>query len=196
MKNKPDPTSPPTLKLVDETDEPVPQKSHKFTGFEEKFCHEYVVNGRRGARAARAAGYSKKGSSDTAFKLLGKPHIATRIEEITEVELEEIGVNKFVLLRELADISYSDLRDALDENGHLLPIEDWPDSIAAAVSSVKVTSYKPKGKDEPIEYTKEIKFWDKRGALSELAKVMGLTKDDDSKAPVTIIVSSADVAGL
>src|SRR5690242_16412160 len=42
------------------------------------------------------------------------------------------------LLREMARLAYSDLRQCFDVTGNLLPPEAWPESLAPAIAAVKV----------------------------------------------------------
>src|SRR5450830_1901928 len=41
-------------------------------------------------------------------------------------------------LREAARLAYSDIRELFDDEGRMLPIRRWPDSVAAAVQSIEV----------------------------------------------------------
>jgi hypothetical protein len=57
-------------------------------------------------------------------------------------------------------------------DGNLLPIHALPDSIAPAVSSLKVTERVVKGEDgQPtVERTMDVRFWDKNAALQFLGR--------------------------
>ena len=107
-----------------------------------------------------------------------------------------MGVNKHSVLREHARIGFSDIREAMDANGHLLPVGEWSDKLAAAVASVEITSYQPKGSDEPIQYTHKFKFWDKGKALNDLGKHLGIAGEDEGKVLIQVNLSAQDVGGF
>jgi phage terminase small subunit len=96
------------------------------------------------------------------------------------------------VLKELARVAFGDLREVFDERGRLLDISSLPEDTAARISSVKVqTKVLPTKDGEPadVEYTIEIKQWDKMIALTTLAKHLNLLGDNnDGNKTVTIKV--------
>jgi hypothetical protein len=80
-------------------------------------------------------------------------------------------------LRELARLAYADLRELVDEQGKLLPMKDWPDDIARAVSSVKVRKENLTAGDGEQEDVVEVKLWDKGKMLTALLQHLGLLKE-------------------
>ena len=81
-------------------------------------------------------------------------------------------------LREAARLSYSDVRELFDDTGRLKPMKDWPDGIAAAVSSVEVLQRNVTAGDGEQEHVHKIKLWDKPKNLEMLFKHLGLLKDE------------------
>ena len=79
-------------------------------------------------------------------------------------------------LSELRRLGISDVRRLYSETGELLPPDQWPDDVAAAVQSVEsVELFEGVGKNRTqIGYTKRVKFWDKTKAIELLGKNLGL----------------------
>lgn len=63
------------------------------------------------------------------------------------------------------------IRDLLNADGRLLPVDALPDRGAGAIQSIRITSKNVAGSNtgEPC-VTVEIKLWDKNAALKKLAK--------------------------
>ena len=83
------------------------------------------------------------------------------------------------VLDELARVGFSDMRKVFSPDGGLLPVGEWPEDIARAVSSVEVEElFEGSGKDrEQVGWTKKVKLWPKTEALSLLGKNLKLFTD-------------------
>lgn len=77
-------------------------------------------------------------------------------------------------LREAAALSYSDVRQLFNAQGQLLPVKEWPDSIAAAVASVEVVKKNLTTGDDKVDDVIKIRLWDKPKPLEMLFKHLGL----------------------
>jgi len=147
-----------------------------MTPKQERFVAEYIVD-LNATQAAIRAGYSVKTARAIGFENLTKPHISDAVARAQSERLDEMNVEAGVVLRELSRLATSDLRQLFREDGSLLPIDEMPDEVAAAISSIEVVTTYPNGKDEPPEYVKKVRLWDKNTALTNLAKHFGLLKD-------------------
>jgi phage terminase small subunit len=83
------------------------------------------------------------------------------------------GVSVEGIIKRLWLIGDADIRDLFNANGGLRNPQELTKEQAAALASVKMTSYTPPGDDAQTEYTKEVRFWDKRAALVDLLKHLG-----------------------
>lgn len=149
-------------------------KKGQLSPKQERFVHEYLVDA-NGAQAAIRSGYSKKGAKEAAYDLLQEPHIKAAINELKLKQQERLEISADDILRELFTIATTNLKDAFDENGQLLPIREMPDSIAKAISGLDV--YKDFTEGVEIGETRRVKLWDKIQALTLLGKHLKLFAD-------------------
>lgn len=158
------------------------------------FVEAYIRNGGNGKQAAIEAGFSEKTAESKATQLLRevkvaedlerrRAHVIVKAEENTQLTVDGV-------LRELHSIVHADLRGAFDEKGALLPPSQWPDSVARAISSVKVVEMAGGMKVDEDEgakhipmYTKEVKLWDKNSGIDKAMKHLGLFEKDNAQRP-------------
>ena len=88
------------------------------------------------------------------------------------------------VLREAGRLAYSDIRQLFDDQGNFLPIKQWPDDIARAVSSVEVVKKNVTTGDGKIDDVLKVRLWDKTGRLQDLMKHHGQLTE---KHEVTLI---------
>jgi phage terminase small subunit len=171
------------------------KKKRELTPKQKAFCREYVIDFSAGA-AARRAGYSAKTADQIGYQLLQNPSVQAVIAA-GQVKLEhnsEVSAGK--VLRELALLAFSDLGQVLDFAGNELQLRrpgDIPESARRALASVKVRRvFEGAGEDKtPVDLI-EFKLWDKRAALVDLGKHLGLWKERD---PLEVLLAGLD-AGI
>lgn len=83
------------------------------------------------------------------------------------------------ILNELKEIALVDLRLAYDDNGSLLPPNQWPDGLAKVIQAVEVEElFDGQGENRTqIGYAKRVKLWDKLRALELLGKNLSMFKE-------------------
>jgi phage terminase small subunit len=142
------------------------------------FIDEYLID-LNATQAAIRAGYNKSRAEVTGHELVRNSKIAAVIKDSLSSRSERTQITADKVLIELARLGLSDARKLFDEGGNLLPVNAWPDEIAAAVSSIEVEEIlSGKGEDRiGVGYTKKVKLWDKNAALANLAKHLGLLAD-------------------
>jgi phage terminase small subunit len=138
--------------------------------FVTEFCRD-----RNGKRASQAAGYK----NDVSNQLLRETEIALAIENDLRRREASIVRDSEAVLDELARVGFSDLRKVFSKDGGLLPVSEWPEDTARAISSVEVEElFEGSGKDrEQVGWTKKVKLWPKTEALSLLGKNLKLFTD-------------------
>ena len=154
----------------------MPKLPNGLTEKQNKFVDEYLVD-LNATQAAIRAGYSEKTAYSIGHENLSKPEIISALQQRRDEIAKTTDVTPERVLEEYAKIGFSDLRNALTSDGHLIDPHDWDDDFAAAVASVEVVKRAGGDKDEPIEYTHKIKTWDKKGALDSMARHLGMFVD-------------------
>ena len=91
-------------------------------------------------------------------------------------------------LREAGRIGFSDIRDLFDGQGNFLPIKQWPEDIARAVSSVEVVKKNVTTGDGKVDDVLKVRLWDKVAKLTNLMKHHGqLTEKVELSGTVGIV---------
>lgn len=142
----------------------------------ELFCLEYIKD-MNGARSARAVGYAEGSAHVECVRLLANPSIKARIKVLLDERNARTLLDGDQILLETKKLADSDIRRLFHQKtGTLLPMDEWPDDVAKAVSSVKVKElYNRHG--VLLGYIKEVKLWDKPKPLELLGKNKKLWTD-------------------
>lgn len=148
-----------------------------------RFVAEYLID-LNAAQAAIRAGYSEKTAKEQGARLLTNVNVQSEIQRLTKARENRTVITQDRVLLELARIGFSDIRKAVrwgetqlrvveSESGEteayhglaLIDSDKIDDDTAAAIAEV---SEGPKGI--------KIKFHDKKGALADLAKHVGVDR--------------------
>lgn len=164
-----------------------------MTDAQKRFCEEYVLD--FNATRAYKAVYPNCKTNDTARKLgsrlMTKVDITDYIQELLNESRERSKITKDMIIQELANIAFFNIKNIYKEDGSLKKVTELDDETAKAISSVKTLQkagsmamgINPKEKDKVVsiehipEQTIEIKANDKKGALELLGKHLGMFKD-------------------
>lgn len=156
----------------------------------EKFAQEYVLSGNAAAAYRIAYPSSQKWKDSAVYTqssiLLSNSKVLERVEALRNEIKVKFDVSAERLILEQSRIALFDFRKLFDESGRLIDPKDFPDDVAAAVSSVKVR--RQHREDEVSEDIIELKLWSKNTALDSLFKNKGLySEDNDQKRPMVIV---------
>ena len=151
------------------------------------------------ASAAYREVYAPKKATDktineAASRLLKNSKISARIAQVIEAAAKNTGLSIERTLREVARVSYSDVRKLFDKNGQLIPVHLLDADTAACIASVEVDEIN--SGEIVIGHTKKIKHWDKNAALEKAMKYHGLYEADNKQTvpvlpPVLNIIAVA-----
>lgn len=164
---------------------------------QERFCQEYIIDLNATAAAIRAK-YSSRRASELGYQLLQKPTVKARIQELLSERAERTMISQDRVLLEIARLAFNDPRKAFNADGSLKNIHEWPDEVAAAISSIEIVEEKSKDTDLPYESTvKKIRFWDKGKQIELAAKHLGMLNEKlmlqgDKENPLMISVVQAE----
>lgn len=162
-------------------------------GKQQRFVDEYLVD-RNATQAAIRAGYSAKTAYSIGEENLRKPEVKKAIE-IGEAEIaERTKITQDMVMKELAKIGFSNMLDYITITDGGDPVTDFtaltPDQ-AAAISEITVEEY-TEGRGDEARNVKRTKFKlsDKRSALVDMGKHLGMFKDhlvhsNDPENPLT-----------
>ena len=145
----------------------------------ELFAQE-VAKGTALERAYAMAGY--KPDPKNAARLTKNDAVRTRIDEILTLAAEKAGVTVQAVLEELAKIGFSNIADFVDVSGDMPSIAlngVGRDKLSALSEITSETVFERNGKSgKPTEVRRvKIKLWDKRAALVDLGRHLGMFKD-------------------
>lgn len=152
-------------------------ESPSLTDKQQRFVDEYLID-LNATQAAIRAGYSEKTARAVGCENLTKPDIMNAVHNAKAKRSERTQITQDRVLKEIARLGFSDLRNVMTNGGGLLNPTEWDDDTAAAISSLEVVrqnsgEYDSDGRPIP-EHVHKIKVWDKNAALEKLAKHLGI----------------------
>lgn len=132
------------------------------------FIEEYLID-LNATKAAIRAGYSSETAYSIGSENLKKPEIRARIDKAMAERSKRTGINQDRVLQELAKIGFANIRDVVDlGTAKVLPQAKEED--LACIQSIKV-----KPNEWGIE--REVKMYDKKAALVDIGRHLGMFKD-------------------
>ena len=147
----------------------------KFNAKQRAFVQEYLID-KNTIQAYKRAGYSAKTAHAAAYQAMEKPHIKAAIEIGVRKLSERAELTQDMVVAELRKIGFSDIRKLFDGDD-LVPACDLDDDTAGAISSIEVVT-RPGSQDgdgkRTVEYLHKIRLGDKRAALVDLGKHLGM----------------------
>lgn len=139
-----------------------------MTKKQKRFVEEYLID-LNATQAAIRAGYSPHTAKDIGCENLAKPNIAAAISQAMAERSRRTGINQDRVLQELARIGFAKITDVVDpKTAKIRP--DASDDDLACIQSIKI---------KPNEFgtEREVRLYDKKSALVDLGKHLGLFKD-------------------
>lgn len=167
-----------------------------LTPKERRFVDEYITH-LNATKAAIAAGYAKGSARQTASRIMSIDYIKAAVKAGMDELARETRVTAYMIIDELKKIALSDIGEAFNENGTLLPFSTMPEDVRKAISGVDVEElFEGFGQDRTwTGYTKKLRFWPKDRALELLGKHLGTFKPDDSDKPIRTFTLNYNVKG-
>lgn len=162
---------------------------------EKCFVHEYLID-LNATKAAERAGFSKKTARQLGARLLSKVHIQKAIADAMKRREARTEITQDQVLRELALIGFSDLKNYLEINPDTGAIrakgfEDMPKDASRALESItEDRTIKEDAKGDQVTVYDKVKFklHDKLGALELLGKHLNMFKSGEPPAPAVSVV--------
>ena len=158
-----------------------------MTEKQKRFVEEYLID-LNAKQAAIRAGYSVKNADKIGSELLGKTRVREAVSEAIAERSRRTGVNQDRVVRELARIAFSNFSDIVDPETARIRKDATEDDLAC-IQSIKI---------KPNEFgtEREVRLFDKRAALVDLGKHLGMWNKDAGGEPgedgVTIVNDAPD----
>lgn len=137
----------------------------------QRFVAEYLID-LNATQAAIRAGYSKATAYSAGQRLLKNVEVAAAVEAAMAERQVRTEITADMVIRELAKIAFLDPRKFFRPDGSLVPVHELDDDAAAGLAGLDVTIHVGGNGDETR--TAKIKLADKRAALVDLGKHLGL----------------------
>ncbi len=139
-----------------------------MTKKQKRFVEEYLID-LNATQAAIRAGYSPDTAGSIGAENLKKPEISSAIARAMAERSKRTGINQDRVIRELARIGLAKITDIIDPETAKIK-EDASEDDLACIQSVKI---------KPNEFgtEREVKLYDKKSALVDLGKHLGMFKD-------------------
>ncbi len=157
----------------------VNKRRRKLTDKQQRFAEEYLVD-LNVTQAAIRAGYTVRSAGQTGHKLMMNDQIAELIQAGRDRISTTVEVTQDAIANELRLLGFSNMLDyiTIGANGDAyVDLSDLTRDQAAAIASVEVEDWIEGRNGEGRDVRKvRFKVADKRGALMELAKLLGFVK--------------------
>ncbi len=147
------------------------------TDKEKRFIVEYLKDLNAG-KAAHRCGYNVS----VGYGLVKK--YRKEIQVAMDERVRRIEIDADIVLQEVAKLALANIKDLYDADGRLIPIQNLPRHVAAAISKIKVRMEKDgedaNGNAQWAEI-REVSFWDKKGSIELLMRhlnIMGVEKKE------------------
>lgn len=167
-------------------------KDGSLTPRQKRFVEEYLID-LNGGHAAERAGYSPKSARQQASYLLRKPKIKRAVAAARDIRAERTQITQDRVLEELALIAFADMAEFVD----------WSDAGIAVRSRERLSEGQTRaiaevsGNVTGTGGTVKVKLHDKRGALVDIGKHLGMFKSlHEHTGPDGKPIRFEDVNGL
>lgn len=159
-----------------------------------RFCCLYAERGKRhGYECWVEAGYEPRetrAASDQAVRrLVKKRQIQDKIRHLRAVAAEAAQVTVSEIVAGIAAIAKADRRKLFDARGKMLPADQWPEDLAAAVDIEVVEHVEPIRGLKGVTGTRvkgrkfRVRTMDRLAAWAKLAEIKGLTGAKKDEPP-------------
>lgn len=139
-----------------------------MTDKQKRFVDEYLID-LNATQAAIRAGYKPNNAQQMGSENLSKPVISSAIAKAMAERSKRTGINQDRVIRELARIGFAKITDIVDPETAKIH-ENASEDDLACIQSIKI---------KPNEFgtEREVKLYDKKSALVDLGKHLGMFKD-------------------
>lgn len=172
--------------------------SKPLTHRQRRFVEEYLVD-LNATQAAIRAGYSKKTAEQGAAQLLRNIKVLDAIAKAQEARSIRTGITQDMVLEELAKIGFANMKNYIgitSDGDPFMDLSELTEDKAAALAEVTVEDFK-EGRGEDARDVRRIRFklYDKRAALVDIGRHLGMSTDS-ANAAITSYQGTRLIIGL
>lgn len=160
---------------------------------QERFCKEYVID-LNGTQAAIRAGYSQETANEQASRLLTNVKVQQRVKELQDSIGKRLEITADMVVAELWALGVYNVKDFVDDDNTIRKLAELERDVVKPVTGIKVTEKTVHFEGgEETTVTTELKLADKRAALVDVGRHIGIfEKDNKQKAPVSDVSKLSD----
>ena len=169
-------------------------KGDKLTPRQIAFVDEYLVD-LNATQALIRAGYSPKAANVCASQLLAKPNIAAAVAVKQAERARRVEISGDAVLRELAKLGFANMLDYVTIAGDgtaSMDLSSITREQGAAI--VELTTEDSYDRDGNLTRRNKIKLADKRAALVDMGRHLGLFREGGGNIAMVINIMADDAA--
>ena len=141
----------------------------KLTDKQKKFVEEYLID-LNATQAAIRAGYSEKTAGKIGHQLLEKTRTQEAIQKAKDRRSKRTEITQDMVLKELALIGFSDMRNYVDFNRDGVTLKELSDISEEHSKTISEVSHGSNSEGTNVKF----KLYDKRAALVDIGKHLGM----------------------
>lgn len=171
---------------------------NKLNQKQAQFVREYIID-LNATQAAIRAGYSKKTAYSIGQRLLKHVEVQNELQNAMSRRAKKNEITADMVLQELAKIGFANIKDYMNTTGPdpFVDLSSMTREQAAALSEITVDDYiDGRGEDAREVKRVKVKLCDKRAALVDLGKHIGMfrgeSSDEDAPMPVKVEINVVD----
>ncbi len=164
-----------------------------LTGKRQRFAQEYIIDF-NGTQAYIRAGFtvsSPEVAAVEAHRLLRNPNVQREIEKLQEELRDRSELSADMIIQELRSLGFWNIQDFINTANEIKDLTKLSRKTTKPVIGIKsqVKTYKQEDGTVVKEVTAELKMHDKRGALVDLGKHLGIFEKDNEQKSFKIKVT-------
>jgi phage terminase small subunit len=161
----------------------------ELTNKQLRFCEEYVVD-LNATEAAIRSGYSKKTAKQIGSENLSKLAIKDKIEELMLQKRVSSQLTEELIVDELKSLGFYSIKTFINRDNTIATLSDLTTEQLRPVVGIKIKeTYTTIGDVTTKDVTTELKLADKRGALVDLGRHIGIFDKDNKQKAIKIKVT-------
>lgn len=147
---------------------------------QERFCREYVID-LNGNQAAIRAGYSEATAQEQSSRLLSNVKVESRIKELQQGIAKRLDITADMVVAELWALGVYNIKDFVKDDNTINKLSDMERDTLRPVVGIKVTEKTSNfvSGDSETTITTDLKLADKRAALVDVGKHIGIFEKDN-----------------